>query len=118
MRLSDAGYDDVKRVITLTLPGLASLMFLASYIWELPSAKFVIGLLALISLLGGICISISTKRYLESESFYDGKIVVSFPEDGPKRFSLELDGDPDDLDKKDFVAFKVISVPSPEDLSS
>lgn len=117
MRLSDIGYDDIKRLVILTFPSIASLMFLASYIWELPAARFVIGLCSLLSLLCGILLTVSTRRYLASEDLFDGKMVVSFPEDGPKRFSLELDGDPDDLDKKEFVTFKVISVDSLDDLS-
>jgi hypothetical protein len=38
---------------------------------------------------------------------YDGKIIIS-KEDDKTIFSLELDIDPDDIEKMDIVVFKVI----------
>ncbi len=38
---------------------------------------------------------------------YDGEIVISITEDGKKIFRLDLAGDPEDLEKKDVVMFKI-----------
>jgi|SRR3954452_3810959 hypothetical protein len=42
---------------------------------------------------------------------YDGKMVVAVEGD-KKVFSLELDSDPNNLDQKDKVVFKVVKAPS------
>lgn len=109
MRLSDVGYKEIKKLVTLLFPGLSSLIFLASYIWTLSSAKFVIGLCAVCSLFCGFIMHISTKRYLDSEEFYDGRLVVSILKEGNKKYLLELAGDPEDLEQKKAIMFKVVS---------
>jgi hypothetical protein len=38
---------------------------------------------------------------------YDGQIVISVTESGKKLFSLELAGDPEDLEGKESVTFKI-----------
>lgn len=40
---------------------------------------------------------------------YDGQMVVGKSDGGGKLFSLELNGDPEDLEEKDAISFKVVS---------
>lgn len=40
---------------------------------------------------------------------YDGQIVITVLENSKKVFSLELSGDPEDLEQKESVTFKVVS---------
>lgn len=39
---------------------------------------------------------------------YDGQMIVVEKEDGGKIFSLELNGDPEDLQDKTSISFKVV----------
>lgn len=107
MRFTNTAYDGLKSLVIITFPLLSSLLFVSSYIWYLPSTKTIMGMIALLTLVISICLIISTKRYKNNEIAYDGQIVVVIQEDGPKSFMLELNGDPEDLEQKDFVTFKI-----------
>lgn len=39
---------------------------------------------------------------------YDGYIVIETNEDGKKIFALEIDKDPDELEKSDHILFRVV----------
>lgn len=54
--------------------------------------------------------------YKASNKVYDGEIVVSVSEDGVKRFSLELNGDPNEIETKLSVTFKVVSTKTLTDI--
>jgi hypothetical protein len=51
-------------------------------------------------------LGISQNNYNKSDARFDGAINVNETEER-KQFSLELKGDPDEIDKKDQVVFKV-----------
>ncbi len=51
----------------------------------------------------------------KSRTSYDGHIVVSTTEEGKKLFTLELDGDPHELEKRESVTFKIRSEGSVEE---
>ena len=53
-----------------------------------------------------ICYLIITKN---KSTVYDGQIVITVLENSKKVFSLELSGDPEDLEQKESVTFKVVS---------
>lgn len=63
----------------------------------------------ILGFLFGISFTIIYARYF-SKVAYDGAIVVSSPEEGKKVFSLELNGDPNDLEQKTAVTFKITSL--------
>ena len=49
-------------------------------------------------------------RHIENKpTVYDGQIVITVLENSKKVFSLELSGDPEDLEQKESVTFKVVS---------
>lgn len=61
-------------------------------------------ILIVIALVIGIIIGRISLKYT-----YDGKIIVETNESGIKVFSLEIDEDPDDLEKRNRIIFKVVS---------
>lgn len=109
MRLTDPVYNYWKGLVLTKLPAISSFLFVMSYIWDLPSSKVLMGFLAIVSFLLGLCLTISTKRYKTSNAAYDGKMFVVIPEDGPKVFTLELNGDPEELTQKESITFKILT---------
>ncbi len=103
---SDKTYAAGKK-LQVILPALASLYFGFATIWNLPAALAVVGTLAGITTFLGLCLDISAKHYEASDAAYDGQLVVIISEDGPKVFALELDGDPEELEHKKSITFKV-----------
>jgi hypothetical protein len=107
--LDDKTYNIGKKLVQVILPAFSSLYFGLASIWGLPAAEQVVGTLAVLATFIGVVLGISTKHYEESGAAYDGQIVVSEVEGGSKVFSLELDGDPMELESKKDVTFKVAS---------
>ena len=58
-------------------------------------------------LLSGIVVYLFLKTI--KPTVYDGQIVITVLENSKKVFSLELSGDPEDLEQKESVTFKVVS---------
>lgn len=113
--LNNFAYDIFKFLTELWLPLIAVLYFMADIIWGMPNTKNVLGILVCIILLYGILLSISAKRYYDSNSIYDGQMVVSTDATGKKTISLELNKEPIDLATAKVVSFKVTDTPSVED---
>lgn len=67
----------------------------------------IIGLLGCLFIILG-CMTIVSNHNKQNNTRYDGTIVVT-EKDGVKVFSLELDTDPQELDKQESVTFKVMS---------
>jgi len=105
--LSNPAYDNVKRVTQVGLPALGSLYFGLSAIWDLPAGEEVVGSIALLTTFLGVVLGVSTKAYNNSNADVNGEIVIERIE-GKKVFALQLDGDPDELDKQQRVVFKVV----------
>lgn len=47
---------------------------------------------------------------------YVGQMVIQETNDGITRFTLEIDGDPDELRSKAMIRFKVTNAPTQEDI--
>lgn len=105
--LSSSVYDSLKKVVQIVLPAVASLYFTLAQIWGLPAAEQVVGTLAIVATFCGVLLGLSSWSYHAVEAKTDGQIVIMTDESGKKIYSLELDGDPNDIDQKDKVAFKV-----------
>lgn len=105
--LTDTSYSIGKKLVQVYIPAVSSLYFGLGNIWGLPSVEQVVGTLAVLATFIGVCLGLSSKQYDSSEAAYDGKIVVETGEEGKKLYSLQLDGDPNDIDQKDSVTFKV-----------
>lgn len=105
-RLTNAAYDEFKSFLFITAPFFSCVCFGLSLI--LNDFKYLMGVTSFISLFVGICLSVSTKRYRESDAAYDGHLFVDTSDEATKKFTLELNEDPDDFTKKESIIFKVI----------
>lgn len=105
--LSETSYNIGKKLVQVVLPAFASLYFGLASIWGLPAAEEVVGTLAVITTFLGVTLGISTRQYEASGAAYDGSMIVTTTEDGPKTFTLEIDEDPEELEKRDSITFKV-----------
>lgn len=105
--LSSSVYDLLKKVVQLVLPAFASLYFSLAQIWGLPASEAVVGTSALLATFFGVLLGLSSWSYQAIEARTDGEIVIMTDESGKKIYSLNLNGDPNDIDQKDKVAFKV-----------
>ena len=76
-------------------------------IWGLPYADKIVGTVAAVNLFVGVLVGVSKKIYDDTGGKYDGTVDVTIDEVGKKTFSLNLDGDPDDLDQKTEIVFRV-----------
>lgn len=74
--------------------------FVLTLIWDVPEAESVLGIIIIINLVLGILLYRRRIRF-------DGTIDVIEKDEGGKLYSLNLDGDPEEIDKKDEVLFKV-----------
>lgn len=113
-QLSSEVYDAAKKLVQVVLPAVSSLYFGLASVWGFPATAQVIGTLAVITTFLGVTIGVSTKNYNASGAAFDGQIVVAENESGGRTFSLELDGDPDDIPNKKQITFKVASPTVPD----
>lgn len=104
--LGDRTYENVKWVVTIVLPALATLYFALSGIWGLPHAEQVVGTIAAITTFLGILLGISTYNYRSSDARYAGDLVV-IPSEDKTTYALELNQDPKDLEGQKEAVFKV-----------
>ena len=112
--LSDNTYHLGKQLVQVYIPAASSLYFGLGSIWGLPAVEQVVGTFAVIATFLGVCLGLSSKQYDQSEAAYDGKVMVETNEAGGKLFSLELDGDPTEIEQKSSVSFKVAQMPVPK----
>lgn len=106
--LSDKLYDGLKQVAQVILPGLGALYFGLAQIWGLPYAEEVVGTLAVVDVFLGLLLSLSTKRYNESDAKYDGALVVDSEDPAKDVYSFEIGGDLDKLRDKQTLTIKVV----------
>jgi hypothetical protein len=111
---SDSVYEFLTKLVQLGLPAVATLYFGLSEIWGFPAADKVVGSLTLLATFFGVLLQISKRNYVASGAAYDGEMVVMRKAEGGSTFSLEVDGDPQELADKDAVAFKVVPDPDIE----
>lgn len=104
---SSAWYDRLKFVALVLLPGAGALYFGLAQIWGLPKAEEVTGSVTVLVTFLGLLLKVSTSQYYNSDVRYDGVIQVEQVPGGPKRYSMELNTDPDELDTKKAVVFKI-----------
>lgn len=108
--LSDKAYDNLKWLALIGLPALGTFYFALSQIWGLPYGEQVVGTIVAVDTLLGALLNLARKSYLGSEAQYDGTIDVEQVEGGAKRFTLNLNGDPETLDTQNQVVFKINQV--------
>ncbi len=101
------------KLVLIVIPATSFLYLGFAQIFGLPGETLVLAVAAFISLVLGLCIDFSSRQYELSGAAYDGQIVVTTPEDGPKLFSLQLDCDLETLDQKASIRFKVVPQEDP-----
>ena len=104
--LSNRAYDVLKQVVQIVLPAVGTLYFALSQIWGLPHGEQVVGTVAALSVFLGAVLGLSSLQYNASEDKYDGSLEIKKGNDD-RRFRLNLRDDPDRLEEKNEVLFKV-----------
>jgi Putative phage holin Dp-1 len=106
--LTNEVYDKLKHLAQIGLPAAGTLYFTLAQLWGLPNAEAVVGTIMAIDAFLGILLGYATKSYNNSAAKYDGTIEIEETEDR-QLFSLNLNGDPENLNKQKQVVFKVSS---------
>lgn len=105
--LPSKAYDALKALAQIIFPAVGTLYFTLSGIWGLPAAEQVIGSIVAVDAFLGVFLTISKSQYLKTDSPYGGSINVQTPLDGPKTYTLTVNGDPNKIDEQKQVLFKV-----------
>lgn len=108
--ISNKHYDLLKRVVTIILPGLATLYAALSIIWGWPNTEAVVGTLAAVTTFGGVLMRFSTKSYESSDDRYDGELITTGydPDTGIPSLSLNITGDPNQLIEKSEIVLRSV----------
>lgn len=112
--LSESAYKTAKALTQLWIPLFASLYFGFSLFLDLPATEWVLGGLAFFALFFGVALKQSSENYYNSPFGHDGEMVMIVDGGGVRTFSLEVNGDPDELAFKDVITFKVRKTAVPE----
>lgn len=106
--LNNRSYDVIKFVAQILLPAFGTLYFTVAQIWGLPKAEEVVGTITAADVFLGLLLGLAANQYNNSDSKYDGALVVEENNEGKKVFNLELHtDDPYALDQKKEIIFKV-----------
>lgn len=105
--MSDAAYNRLKFFALILLPALGALYFGLAQIWHLPKAEEVVGTVAVLDTFLGVLVRYAAESFNKSDAKYIGEITPEVTEDGRKVFSLDLNTQPDVIEKKSEVVFKV-----------
>ena len=93
-------------------PTAATIIFVLSTFFTFYNALLLIGILASISAVIGWFLRIQDKKHHDE---YDGSIVITENENGGKMFSIEVNGEPLDMEFKDEVLFKIRRISDPQE---
>jgi len=92
----------------MILPGLGTLYFTLAGLWNLPNAEQTVGSIAALNVFLGVLVNVSSRTYHNSDQRYDGSIaLIEDPNTGKRTYTLELNGNPDDLEFMDEVLFRM-----------
>jgi hypothetical protein len=104
-------YDVLKPINAVILPGVAALYFALAGLWDLPQAEKVVGTVAAVNVFLGLLLGLSTRQFNNSDAKFDGVINIQDSITGPRVFSLELNDDPELLENKKTVTFRMNPLP-------
>ena len=105
--LSNATYERLKFLALVFLPALSTLYFALGALWGFPNIEQVVGSIAALDTFLGVILRISTNTYNASPDKYVGAMNIMTNDDGVKLYSLELNSDPNELDAKKSITFKI-----------
>jgi len=112
--LSNRTYDLLKKIVQLVLPAFGALYLSLAETWDLPAADKVVATSAAVAVFLGVILHISAKTFVPESDRFDGEVVVNDNGDGGYVFTLELDGDPNDIPEQESIRFKVVHRDSDE----
>lgn len=104
---NDKTYDLTKYSVTVFLPASATLYFTLGQLWSWPNVELVVGSITGLTTFLGLLIGYSSSTYKGLHEADAGVIDVHTKSDNTKTYTLVLNGDPDNLDKKKSVTFKI-----------
>lgn len=110
--LNDKWYAILEYNARVTLPAAAVLYLALSSLWSFPNPAEVVGTIVAIDTFLGVFLGFAQKAYDASDAAYNGSLNI-LPNNGGKLFSLDLAGDPNDLETLNKVTFKVNSQLTP-----
>lgn len=104
--INDKVYDAVKNGAMVVLPAAGALYAALATVWGWPNAENVVGSVAAVNVFLGVLAAVLKRKYDAAESKYDGSLEMS-ETDERQLFQLVLNGDPEELKRKDAVVFQV-----------
>lgn len=110
--LGDKAYSVGKKLVQIYIPAFSALYFGLGNIWGFPSVEQIVGSAAVIATFIGVCLGLSSSQYEASGAKYDGNVVVT-PTEDKLSYSLELNGDPEEIQDKEAITFKVVPGQAP-----
>jgi hypothetical protein len=105
--MSNRLYDALKYLAQVLLPAVGALYFGLAQVWGLPNGEEVVGTITVVDTFLGVLLKISSNQYDNSEAKYDGEIHVLDNEEGVKVITLDVSTNPDVIDQKNDILFKV-----------
>ena len=108
MQFSNRTYDQLKKLVQVVLPALATLYAGLAELWNFPYTTGVVGTITLLATFLGVLLSVSTSQYNKHEGAPDASLIVSTV-DGEQYLSLGIDGKSvEDMIAKDTVRLSVV----------
>jgi hypothetical protein len=108
--ISNEKYDLLKKVVTLVLPGLATLYLALAGLWDLSNPEAVAGTLAALATFGGVLLKFSEKSWNASDTKFDGELITvgNDPDTGLPNLQLNVSTNPEELAARNSVLLRSI----------
>lgn len=108
-RLNNSAYQIFKWASLVVLPAIATFYYQVGLLWHWPYIEEVVGTIASVEVFLGGIIGVSTRYYYKDGLNFDGELNVVTNDDGTKNFELDLTKQPEYLESKKSINFKVNS---------
>lgn len=105
--ISNGFYDKLRYTSQYVIPGAGTFYFALAKIWNLAYGEEVVGSLAALGVFVGLFIGYSKVKYEKSDERFDGEINIIERPDASKLFSLDLNKEPESLEKQNEAHFKI-----------
>lgn len=108
--LSNRSYDILKQIVTVYLPGLATLYLGLDLLWDLPYEVQISGTVTAVATFLGLALKKSSTTYADQPVEYDGELLAVKLGDNPTDLLLSLDSQEqaEQIREKGEVTFKVV----------
>lgn len=105
--ISNKTYNVLKAVVTMFLPGLGTLYYSLAEIWNFGGGEQVLASCSALAIFLGLFLKFADASYNNSDTKYDGEMVVTNKEDGGLNYSFNPITPLERLPEKNEVLFKV-----------